>query len=552
MEWWKEKVIYQIYPRSFADGNGDGIGDFKGIINNLDYLQDLGVGGLWLSPHYPSPFLDCGYDISDYCDVGAEYGTLEDFKVFLEEAHKRDIRVILDLVLNHTSDQHNWFKESRSSKFNVKRDWYIWKSNQGTVPNDWQSCFWGSAWSLDNKTDEYYYHFFLSQQPDLNWRNPEVKEAMFNAMRFWLDMGVDGFRLDAITAIYEDENLTNQGMTPEEFKKKTEESDVGGFLQENIWEHYMRYQIKQPELHSLLKEIRSLAESYGPDKFLVGELPDTEYLGTEGEELHMVFNFPLLYGGLTKKSVINNQAERLPLHPKSSWQGNTLSNHDQSRIRTRYAGNKPDDPILRQAVFLMMTLKGTPFIYYGEELGMKDYSPLNIEDFMDLKSVNLYEMERKSGKSEFEALNKARRDTRDRCRTPMPWKNQKGAGFSPSGVKTWLPVDPEFKLGINVEEELKDKNSLLNFYKSIISFRNKHRVLQYGEYKSEISDSDELLVFSRSLSNEKYFILINFSSQREKWLHPDNNKMELLFGNFEDYNGEFLESGATVILKVVV
>ena len=233
MEWWKEKVIYQIYPRSFADSNGDGIGDLKGITEKLDYLKDLGIGGIWLSSHYPSPFLDCGYDVSDYITVAEEYGDLNDFKELIKEAHKRDIHVILDLVLNHTSDQHQWFKESSSSKDNPKRDWYIWHENNGDLPNDWESCFKGPAWTLDEKTNEFYYHFFLKEQPDLNWRNPEVKEAMFNAMRFWMDIGVDGFRIDAITAIFEDENLTNQGMTRQEFENSAANNETGDFLQEN-------------------------------------------------------------------------------------------------------------------------------------------------------------------------------------------------------------------------------------------------------------------------------------------------------------------------------
>ncbi|RQW03897.1 MAG: alpha-glucosidase [Calditrichaeota bacterium] len=552
MEWWKEKVIYQIYPRSFADGNGDGIGDLKGIVKKLDYLKDLGVGGIWLSPHYPSPFLDCGYDVSDYTAVGEEYGSLNDFREFLREAHKRDIRVILDLVLNHTSDQHSWFRESRSSKNNPKRDWYIWKENNGTLPNDWQSCFTGPAWTLDEETDEYYYHFFLKEQPDLNWRNPEVKKAMFDSMRFWLDMGVDGFRIDAITAVYEDENLTDQGMTPEEFRKKTENSEVGGFLQENVWEYYMRYQIKQPELHDLLVEIRELAESYGPDRFLVGELPDTEYLGTTGNELHMVFNFPLMYEGLTGRNILENQHIRLPLHPAGSWQGNTLSNHDQSRIRSKYAGGNLKDPILKQSVFLMMTLKGTPFLYYGEELGMKDYSPNRIEDFKDLKSANLYYKEIEAGQSEEVALEIARKDTRDRCRTPMPWNGSPNGGFCPEGIAAWLPVDPEFAEGVNVEDEEKDSDSLLNFYKSIINFRNSHEVLQTGEFRGFESGDNELLFFERSLGKDKYYILINFSDRMIPWRPPQYERVDIIFGTPGDYDGEIVAGGSSIIMKVVV
>ena len=552
MEWWKEKVIYQVYPRSFADSNGDGIGDLKGITSKLDYLQELGIGGIWLSPHYPSPFLDCGYDVSDYTSVGSEYGTLKDFEEFLEESHKRDIRVILDLVLNHTSDQHDWFIESSSSLDNPKRDWYIWQKNTGNLPNDWQSCFKGPAWTLDQKTNEFYYHFFLKEQPDLNWRNKNVKEAMFNSMRFWLDMGVDGFRIDAITAIYEDTDLTDQGLTPEDFQSNCDNPEESDFLQKDMWEYYMRHQIKQPELHDLLKEIRLLVNSYGPDRFLVGELPDTEYLGNGADELHMVFNFPLMYDGLSNASVQKNQKERMPLHPDGSWQGNTLSNHDQSRIRSKYGDDDISSPRLRQAVFLMMTLKGTPFIYYGEELGMKNYSPEKIDDFRDLKSVNLYKLEIDSGLSESQALEIAGKDTRDRCRTPMPWDSGNKAGFSCTRKKTWLPLDPEYKNGVNVEDELKNKKSLLNYYKKIINFRNSHTVLQVGDYIERTSGFDDVLIFRRSLKNELYEIILNYSNQR-KDIHGDNwENFSLIFGGREEYSEGIVKERASIILKVIV
>lgn len=552
MEWWKEKVIYQIYPRSFSDSNGDGIGDLKGITGKLDYLKDLGIGGIWLSPHYPSPFLDCGYDVSDYTAVGEEYGDLSDFREFLDEANKREIRVILDLVLNHTSDQHRWFKESSSSKDNPKRDWYIWKENTGEIPNDWQSCFKGSAWTLDERTNEYYYHFFLKEQPDLNWRNPEVKEAMFNVMRYWLDLGVDGFRIDAITAVFEDEKLTDQGMIPEEFERRISNNETGGFLQENTWEYYMRHQIKQPELHDLLREIRQLTESYGTDKFLVGELPDVEYLGNGHDELHMVFNFPLMYNGITKTAILKNQAERLPIHPPGSWQGNTLSNHDQSRIRSKYSNDNINSPSLKQAVFLLLTLKGTPFLYYGEELGMRNYSPEKIEDFKDLKSVNLYKMEMKAGIPRKKALEIARKDTRDRCRTPMAWTNSENAGFSQKGVKTWLPLDPEYRRGVNVEDEIKDEKSIFNYYRSIIRFRNRNPVLQSGEYEEIINENKDLLVFRRFDSETILEIIINYSPKQISWHQKDFQSFQLVYGSDDDYRRGYVNAYATIILKVIV
>ncbi|MGL1891177.1 MAG: alpha-amylase family glycosyl hydrolase [Spirochaetaceae bacterium] len=549
MEWWKERVIYQIYPRSFADSNADGIGDLKGITSKLDYLKDLGIGAIWLSPHYPSPFLDCGYDISDYSSVGSEYGSMEDFKEFLQEAHNRDIKVILDLVLNHTSDKHPWFIESKSSIDNPKRDWYVWEKNSGSFPNDWQSCFRGPAWTLDEKTDEYYYHFFLKEQPDLNWRNPELKEAMFNVMRFWLDLGVDGYRIDAISSIFEDENLTNQGMTPEGFSKSIKESD-DEFLQHDAWEHYMRHQIKQPELFELLKEIRLLADSYTEDKFLVGELSYPEYMGDGTDQLHMVFNFPLMQDGIDKISVIKNQRKRLPLHPKQCYQGNTLSNHDQPRIRSRYGNNDIEHQALKQAIFLLLTLKGTPYLYYGDEIGLKDYTPESLDDFMDLKSVNLYYSSIKDGKTPDEALEIAKLDTRDKCRTPMPWDNRVNAGFSAPGVKTWLPIDPEYKNGINVADELKDKNSILNYYKSIIKFRNGHKTLQYGEYLEINSEDDDLLIFKRIFKFSVYQVIINYSNDNKKLKVNDTEKYKLIFGTTKDYDGQVIKAGAAIILSV--
>lgn len=549
MEWWKEKVMYQVYPRSFADSNGDGMGDLKGITSKLDYLKDLGIGGIWLSPHYPSPFLDCGYDVADYCAIGEEYGNMDDFKEFLEEAHRRDIKVILDLVMNHTSDQHPWFLESKSSKDNPKRDWYVWEKNSGDYPNDWQSCFGGSSWTLDKETDEYFYHFFLKEQPDLNWRNPEVKKAMFDSMRFWLDMGVDGFRIDAITSIFEDETLQDQGWTPDEYREKIENPEDGDFLQSNVWEYYMRHQIKQPELHGLLQEMRALADSYDPPKFLVGELSDLEYLGKGDDELHMVFNFPLMQKGIEKDIFLENQRDRLPKHPVGAWQGNTLSNHDVSRIRSKYAQDDIKSQAIKHAAFLMLTMKGTPYLYYGEELGMKNHSMENLEDFRDLRSVNLYHHEIERGLSHEDAMKAASNDTRDRCRTPMPWNSSENAGFSPKGIKTWLPVDPEYKNGVNVEDQLKDKNSVLNYYRSLINFRNRSPVLQHGEYSEVESKHDELLIFERKYKGDKLYCIINYSSTDMDITSLLENSAELVWGLEDAYNSGKVKSGEAVILQ---
>jgi alpha-glucosidase len=308
LKWWQKAVFYQIYPRSFADGNGDGIGDFPGMLEKLDYLRDLGIDAVWLSPHYPSPFLDCGYDISDYTGVGPEYGTLEDFTRFLQAAHQREIKIILDLVLNHTSDLHPWFIESRSSLDNPKRDWYIWKDGkEGGPPNNWASIFGGSGWQLDPQTGQYYYHAFLKEQPDLNWRNPVVKQAIWEAVRFWLELGVDGFRLDAIATIYEHPDLPDHTLPLEKLKVTTANG-----LTKAEFAQLMRYQTHQPGIHELMQELRGIIDEYSGDRVLVGEDDNVAYHGTGDDELHMVFNFPLmLTDRLTPDHIRSNQAVRL-------------------------------------------------------------------------------------------------------------------------------------------------------------------------------------------------------------------------------------------------
>jgi alpha-glucosidase len=296
LKWWQTTVFYQIYPRSFADDNGDGIGDFQGITEKLDYLKDLGVDALWLSPHFPSPNWDCGYDISDYENVAPEYGTLDDFKRFLAEAHERNIRVILDLVLNHTSDEHAWFLESKSSRDNPKADWYVWVD---TPPNNWQSCFDGDAWTYIPERNQYYYHYFMKQQPDLNWHNPEVKEAMWHAVRFWLDLGVDGYRLDAIGTIYEDPNLTPHkvpmNLTQLRHALERAQNDPAEKKRlEKTWGEMFKYQWGQPGVHELMKELRAILDEYDGDRMLVGEDDNIDYQGNGNDELHLVFNFPLM------------------------------------------------------------------------------------------------------------------------------------------------------------------------------------------------------------------------------------------------------------------
>jgi alpha-glucosidase len=522
LKWWQTAVFYQIYPRSFADGNGDGIGDLKGMIAKLDYLKDLGIDALWLSPHFPSPQWDCGYDVSDYTDVEPQYGTLDEFRHFLEEAHKRGIRVILDLVLNHTSDQHAWFLESRSSRDNPKRDWYVWQDAKpdGALPNNWYSTFGGSAWEHDPQTDSYYYHFFFKQQPDLNWRNPEVKKAMFDAVRFWLDMGVDGYRLDAIGTIYEDPAMPDHkaGITQEELYKMSHEANNPEEWEKlgKVWEAMFEYQHDQPGVHELMQELRAVIDEY-PDRVLVGETDEISFYGSGDDELHLVFNFPLMRTErLTAQWVLENQKERLSLLPDRAWPCNTLGNHDSPRVYNRFGDGKNNDALARLNLVLLLTLKGTPFLYNGEEIGMSDYLLASKEQFRDVLALFFYQMAtEKGGMPHDEAIRLASINSRDKNRTPTQWANADNAGFSPAGVTTWLPVNPNYAEGINVANQDRDPNSLLNFYRQAVKMRQQQPALVRGDYQPVTEAANDCLVFVRSAPEQRCLVVINMSEQNQ-------------------------------------
>jgi len=518
-DWWKKAVFYQIYPRSFADGNGDGIGDIQGIIAKLDYLQDLGVDAIWLSPHFPSPLWDCGYDVADYTGVAPEYGNLDDFMRMLDGMHQRGIRLILDLVLNHTSDQHPWFLESRSSRDNPKRDWFIWRDGkEGGPPNNWYSTFGGSAWEYDEKTGQYFYHFFFKQQPDLNWRNPEVKQAMFDAVRFWLDRGVDGFRLDAIGTIFEDADLPDHKSTltqPELYRLSrmvtTEEERT--YVQAE-WKTMFKHQHDLPGIHELMRDLRALVDEY-PERVLVGETDLIEYYGTGEDELHLVFNFPLMRTErLLPVWIRANQQARLAALPADAWPCNTLGNHDSPRIFNRYGDGIHDAALARAHLALMLTLRGTPFLYNGEEIGMTDLLLEDIHQFRDMLGVWSYETEMEVlGSRQEAALVYSARAGRDKCRTPMQWRNAPNGGFSPQGVTPWLPVNPNFAEGINVEEQLGDPESLLNFYRRLLKVRRNSPALIFGEYQELHSNAAEMVSFLRSdpPSGQACLVVINLS-----------------------------------------
>lgn len=537
--WWKEAVFYQIYPRSFADSNGDGIGDFPGITSRLDYLHELGVDALWLSPCFPSPLFDVGYDISDYTAIAPEYGSLDDFLEFLKQAHYRNIKVLLDLVLNHTSHQHPWFIESRSNKASPKRDWYIWRDGVGgDPPNNWESTFGGSAWEYDPETDQYYYHYFFKEQPDLNWRNPEVKQAMWEVVRYWLRLGVDGYRLDAIGTIFEDPLLENHA-SPISFsqleKMFTDPSEQGHHQYMEIFEKIFEKQVDFPEVHDLMKELRQVVNEF-PDRMLVGENEQISYYGNGEDELHLVFNFPLMRTNrLTPEWIRSNQVERLSAMPSNAWPCNTLGNHDASRVKSAFGDGEHDNELARLSLTLLLTLKGTPFLYYGEEIGMTDYLLDAPELFRDNLGTHVYQtLLENSEMDETEALKWAAKISRDRCRTPMQWVNAPAGGFS-TNLMTWLPVNPDYSTGVNVQDQLAQPDSLLNFYKGLLHLRRNTPALLRGEYQN-LNDDEDCFAFTRTSlrDNQTCLVILNMSGKVHNLeLSGIGNEINVLYSNYK-------------------
>ena len=531
LKWWQSAVFYQIYPRSFADGNGDGIGDFAGMTEKLDYLKDLGVDALWLSPHFPSPQADCGYDVADYTGVAPEYGTLDDFKTFLAEARRRGLRVILDMVLNHTSDQHAWFIESRSSRDNPKRDWYIWRDPSplpssphwgevqvgGGPPNNWESTFTGPAWEYDETTGQYYYHYFLKEQPDLNWRNPEVRAAMWDAVRFWLDLGVDGYRLDAIGTIFEDPDMPDQttGVTLLDLYLQgvvaQSPSEAGAVAE--TWKEMFKYQVdRASEMHPLMKELRAVVDEYA-DRVLVGEDDNVAYYGSGDDELHLVFNFPLMRTDrLTPEHIRQNQAERLAALPPGAWPCNTLGNHDSPRVWSRYGDGTHDRELAKLSLALVLTLRGTPFLYNGEEIGMTDTPFADMSLLRDTLVLRQYDMAvNLGGMPPQEAAALVCKKTRDVARTPVQWANAPNAGFCPADVTPWLPVNPNYAEGVNVADQEADPRSLLAFYKRMLAIRKQTPALIAGDYTPLLEDHADCLCFLRQTEGQTCLVVLNYS-----------------------------------------
>jgi alpha-glucosidase len=486
-QWWQHAVFYEIYPRSFADTNNNGIGDLNGITAKLDYLKDLGIDAIWLTPCYPSPQVDFGYDVSDYENIDPMYGTLADFDRLASEAKKRNIRIIMDFVMNHTSDQHVWFKESRSSKDNPKRDWYIWRDGKGPdqPPNNWLSTFGGSAWKFDPMTGQWYYHFFYPEQPDLNWRNPEVEKAMFGVTSWWYQRGVAGFRLDAVDTLFEDPDLHNNPVLPGK-------NQYGDPNMQNL------YNTKLPELHGVLQRLRQVADRY--DAVLIGETWTKDidelkqYYGEHSNELQMPMDF--LFARVDKLSAPEFRTQIAGVN-SAGWPVYVLSNHDILRAYIRYGDGVHNDAIAKLMAGLYLTLRGTPIMYYGEEIGMTNNDPKRREDVKD-----------PIGK-----LGWPKEKGRDGERTPMQWDSTANAGFSQA--KPWLPVPASYKTH-NVATELKEQDSILNFYRRVLALRHQDAALRDGEYVALNENDPNVLSYLRRYKDEAVLVVLNMSSMPQK------------------------------------
>ncbi|NSW54296.1 MAG: alpha-glucosidase C-terminal domain-containing protein [Anaerolineae bacterium] len=484
--WWQKGIIYQIYPRSFMDSSGNGVGDLAGVRQRLDYIESLGVEAIWFSPINPSPMKDFGYDVSDYVDVHELYGGMPAFQALLDDAHRRGLKVVIDLVPNHSSDQHAWFQESRSSRDNPKRDWYIWRdpAPDGGPPNNWLSFFGGPAWTFDAHTGQYYLHQFVPEQPELNYRNPAVRQAMLDVMDFWMKLGVDGFRVDVIWLMMKDPDLRDNPLNPE----------WDGVNPHSKFIH--QYTANLPEVHDLIQDMRGVLDRY-PERMMVGEiyLPNQElmkYYGND-DECHLPFNFQLIHypwnAQAYRRAVDQYEADL----PAGAWPNWVLGNHDQHRFATRLGVENA-----RTAQMMLLTLRGTPTCYYGDELGMTD-GHIPPEFVQDPPAVKQPEIAHIVG--------------RDPERTPMQWNAGPNAGFSPAGVQTWLPVNDNHAT-VNVEDESKDPKSFLNFFKALAHLRRSEDALCVGSYQSVDAGDDDIFAYLRRAEDGTTFLVVlNFSSR---------------------------------------
>ena len=498
--WWKATVFYEIYMPSYADSNGDGYGDFKGMSEKLDYLQSLGVKGIWLTPFLQSPKVDNGYDVASYYDIDSTYGNIEDFKNYVAAAHKRGIKVIMDMVLNHTSTDSKWFRKSRKSASNPYRDYYIWKDK----PNNWESFFGGTAWQMDTLTNQYYYHKFDTRMADLNWANPKVVQEIEAVLRFWLNTGVDGFRLDVINF------LTVDGITADNPMKDGKQDHIND--------------INQHGVKDAIKKIKSVVNEY-KNRFIVGEIGSDKIEVLKQYQspdlLDVVFNFN--FGSIPAFSgqLIFDELQSMEKN-MSDYPTLFFGSHDMPRMIDRLAEGNTDRAVALAA--LMLTAKGVPFIYYGEEIGMHNIIARDIKEMVDIQGRTHYKLALASGKDLAAALVEGNKHNRDKSRSPMQWNANAFAGFS--NAKTWIKINPDYP-EINVENLLQKENSILNMYTKLIALRNKEEVLQYGNYDSLTFENDQIL-FTRSYNSDKITVGINFGKEK-KMILPAGAK--ILMGN---------------------
>lgn len=503
-KWWKEAVAYQIYPRSFMDLNNDGIGDLKGIISKLDYLKELGIDVIWICPIYKSPNDDNGYDISDYQDIMNDFGTMEDFNELLSEVHKRNMKIIIDLVINHTSDEHPWFIESRSSKENPKRDWYIWREGKNNKePNNWESIFKGSAWEYDENTKEYYLHLFSKKQPDLNWKNKDMRNEIYKMINWWLDKGIDGFRIDAISHINKEEGLADMD-NPDNLKyvpsfdKHMNVDGIHEYLKELKENTFSKY------------DIMTVGEANG-----VKAEEATDWVGENNGKFNMLFQFEHI-------DLWNSSKFNLPNLKKvwNKWQVNLendgwnalfIENHDVTRVVSTWGD---DTRFLKESAkalgLLYFMHKGTPFIYQGQEIGMTNVKFNEISEYDDIRSINEYNQLINQGMSQKDALKHIWNTSRDNTRTPMQWDDSLNAGFSKSNP--WICVNPNYKF-INVKKQLEDSDSILNFYKKMIQLKKSSECLIYGKYNLILEEDPNIFAYERILNDEKFLVICNLKNE---------------------------------------
>ncbi|MBO1514427.1 glycoside hydrolase family 13 protein [Metabacillus bambusae] len=530
--WWKEAVVYQVYWRSFYDSDGDGYGDLQGVLEKLDYIKELGIDVIWLNPFYESPDHDNGYDISNYYEIMDKAGDMGIFKKLVSEIHSREMKVIMDLVVNHTSDQHPWFIESKSSKDNPKRNWYIWQDpRNGKEPNNWRSYFAPSAWEYDEKTKQYYLHSFAVEQPDLNWQNPELRQEIYSMMRFWLDMGINGFRMDVINLLAKQDG----------FPDAEDPTNIS-------------YLANNPGIHEYLQEMnREVLQHY--DGMTVGEIPFVTpdegllYVGEDRNELNTLFHFQVAdemptWDMLRFKEIQNHWYQGLK---GKGWNSQFLNNHDHTRQVTRYGNDLAYRVESAKLLATMIhTLPGTPYVYQGEEIGMTGVRFDSIDDYNDIAMKNKYKEEVGKGKDPNEVFDSLLLLSRDNSRTPMQWSDQDQAGFT--NGNPWIKVNPNYKY-INVEEALKDLNSVFYYYQKLITLRKKHDVMVYGDFTDLSAGDGHLYVYTRTLNETTWLIVLNHSNEpREYFLQKEHqgSKKELLIANYDNHE---LELGASIILQ---